>query len=84
MWKGRAIVASAVGGIQDQIEHGVSGWLLTDPTDRVAFATAVARILGDPELARRLGHNARQRAGELYLVVRSLTQYGRLIEWLEG
>jgi len=83
MWKARPVIGSAVGGIQEQIEHGVSGWLLTDPTDPVEFATALSRILGDPELARRLGKNARQRAGELFLVLRSLTQYAGLIEWLE-
>ncbi len=84
MWKARPVIGSAVGGIQDQIEHGVSGLLLTDPTDRVEFATALARILGDPDLARRLGHNARQRAERSYLVVRSLTQYAGLIESLDG
>ncbi len=84
MWKGRPVIGSAVGGIQDQIEHGVSGWLLTEPTEPLAFATALTRILGDPELARRLGRNARRRAGELFLVVRSLTRYAGLIEWLEA
>ena len=41
MWKGKPVVASAVGGIQDQIEHGVSGWLLPDPTDQGALAAAL-------------------------------------------
>jgi trehalose synthase len=84
MWKARPVIGSAVGGIQDQIEHGVSGWLLTDPTDPVEFATALQRILGQPELARRLGHNARERAAERYLVVRSLVQYAGLIESLDA
>ena len=38
---------------------------------------------GVPRIARRLGHNARERAAELYLVVRSLVQYAGLIESLD-
>ena len=38
MWKGRPVVASAIGGIQDQIVDGVHGLLLEDPRDLDAFA----------------------------------------------
>jgi trehalose synthase len=33
MWKARPVLASRVGGIQDQIVHGRSGLLLDDPND---------------------------------------------------
>ena len=45
MWKARPVVASAVGGIVDQIEHERSGLLLPDPRDGVAFGAAVVRLL---------------------------------------
>jgi trehalose synthase len=83
MWKGRPVIASAVGGLQDQIEHGVSGLLLRDPGDAEAFAAALELLLGDPELAARLGRRARERAGQLYLGLRTLTQYGDLIEHID-
>ncbi len=38
MWKKRPVVASAVGGITDQIEDDRSGVLLEDPTDLDRFA----------------------------------------------
>src|SRR5205085_6194873 len=41
MWKGRPVVGSAVGGIQDQIRDGVDGLLVADPHDLVGFADAV-------------------------------------------
>jgi trehalose synthase len=82
MWKERAMVASAVGGIQDQIEHGVSGYLLRDPTDLDGYAAALRLLLGRPNLARRLGQNARRRVGLNYLGLRTLHQYADLIQRL--
>jgi len=83
MWKGRPVVASAVGGIQDQIESGVNGILLKDPSDLDAFAEALADLLGDPERRQRLGAAARERVREEFLGVRHLLQFARLIEALD-
>jgi trehalose synthase len=80
MWKGRPIVASAVGGIQDQIEDGVQGLLVQDPTDLAAFGAAVRRLLEDPALAARLGEQAHQRVLDQFLGLRLLTDYQRLVE----
>ncbi len=82
MWKGRPIVASAVGGISDQIDDGVNGVLLRDAEDLGAFADAVSALLRDPERARKLGEQARVRAGELFLGDRHLDQYGALLQQL--
>lgn len=84
MLKGRAIIASAVGGIQDQIVDGVHGLLLFDPTDSNAFGTALARLLRDRKLARRLGRNARRRAIAKFLGHRQLIQFAELLGSLEG
>lgn len=53
MSAGVPIVASATGGVPDVISEGVNG-LLVPPGDPLALAAAVRRILGAPELARRL------------------------------
>jgi trehalose synthase len=82
MWKGRPIVASAVGGISDQIDDGVNGVLLRDPEDLGTFADAVSALLRDSERARKLGEQARARAGELFLGDRHLDQYGLLLQQL--
>ena len=78
------MVASAVGGIQDQIENGVSGVLLEDPEDTSAFAEALAGVLNDPQRARRLGEAGRDRVREHFLGVRHLLKYARLIEPLDS
>jgi len=61
MGYGRAVVATAVGGLVDAIEDGVSG-LLVPPRDSAALRTAVERLLGDAALRARLGAAARERA----------------------
>jgi glycosyltransferase involved in cell wall biosynthesis len=54
---GVPIVASAIGAMQDVIEHDVSG-LLTPPEDADALGDAIIRLLEDPALAARLGSRA--------------------------
>ncbi len=78
MWKSRPVVASRIGGIQDQIEDGVSGLLLDDPSDRTAFAGAVCGLLNDPQRARAMGDAARARVTAEYLGSRHLAQYVRI------
>ena len=82
MWKARPIVASAVGGIVDQIVSGTHGLLVTDPRDLASFGAAVETLLRDRTEAARLGANARARANAEFLGDRHLEQYGRLLAQL--
>ena len=75
MWKSRPVIASAVGGIQDQIEDGVHGLLLPDPLDLAAFGDALERILGDHDMAEKLGEAAHDRVQTQFLGDRHLIQY---------
>lgn len=82
MWKERPIVASAVGGIVDQIRDGEDGLLLDDPLDLAVFGAAIERLLRDPLEAARLARNARARATAEFLGDRHLQQYGALLAGL--
>jgi trehalose synthase len=82
MWKGRPVIASRVGGIQDQIVDGESGLLLADPSDLDAFGKAVDSVLTDDDLATRIGAGARERVRNRYLGDRHLMQYVDLFEQL--
>ncbi len=65
MWKAKAVVASAVGGIVDQVAPG-TGVLLEDPSDLDAFGAALVLLLGRRAEIARLGQNrAPPRVGEL-------------------
>jgi trehalose synthase len=79
MWKGRPVVASHVGGIQDQIEDGRTGYLV-DPVDLVAFADRVNLLLADVHGAERMGEAAQTRVRDLFLGPRHLGQYVDLLE----
>ncbi|MDX6650676.1 MAG: trehalose synthase [Solirubrobacteraceae bacterium] len=82
MWKARPVVATRIGGIQDQIEDGVSGVLLDDATDLSAYGAAVTGLLQDPARAHAMGEAAQERVRGEFLAVRSLMQYLDLIEKL--
>jgi trehalose synthase len=78
MWKSRPVVASAVGGIVDQVVDGEDGILVDDPHDLAAFGAAVERLLRNPDEAAQLGRNARGRAAAEFLGDRHLAQYASL------
>jgi type III pantothenate kinase len=65
MASGRPVVATAVGGLSDAVEDGVTG-LLVPPRDTAALRTAFERLLGDAPLRAELGASARGRAEETY------------------
>ena len=82
MWKSRPVVASAVGGISDQIVDGTSGVLVADPNDLDAFGRDVTRLVRDPAERRRLGRNARTRVRTHFLPDRHLLDHALLVERL--
>jgi trehalose synthase len=75
MWKARPVVASRIGGIQDQVVDGESGVLLDDPRDLAAFGAAVGELLADPPRAEEMGKRARERVRDRFTSPRSLLDY---------
>lgn len=82
MWKAKPVVASRIGGIQDQIEHGSTGLLLDDPRDTEQFGAAVLSLLAEPERATQIGAAARERVRDRFLGARHLMQYLDLVRRL--
>jgi trehalose synthase len=82
MWKARPVVASRIGGIQDQIVDGVSGSLVGDPGDLAEYGNAVTKLLADPERAERMGIEAMDRVRTEFLGPRHLLQYLSLLSKL--
>jgi trehalose synthase len=84
MWKARPVVATATGGIGDQIEDGVTGMLLQNPLDLKAFASAVGDLLANPERAAAIGEAACESVRANFLEDRHTLQYVELLEQLQA
>ncbi|HET9163018.1 MAG TPA: glycosyltransferase [Solirubrobacterales bacterium] len=82
MWKARPVVATATGGIEDQVEDGVTGILLSNPLDLEAFGAAVGDLLANPEHAQAIGEAARESVRARFLEDRHSRQYVELFERL--
>jgi glycosyltransferase involved in cell wall biosynthesis len=59
------VIASAIGGIRDIVEDGVSG-LLVPPGDAAALAAALERLARAPDLAARVGEAGYRRLRERF------------------
>ena len=70
-------VATAVGGIPEVVESGVSG-LLVPPGDPGALARSVESLIADPALRAGLGAAARRRAAGLFSAEAIVSKYVRL------
>jgi glycosyltransferase involved in cell wall biosynthesis len=68
---GQPVVATAVGGILDVVVEGETGRLVP-PADGEGLAQAMASLLRDASLARRLGKAGQRRVRELFDVRRTV------------
>jgi glycogen(starch) synthase len=73
----RPIVATAVGGLPEVVVDGETG-ILVEPEDSQALAVATARLLEQPETARRMGAAGRRRAQEMFDWERHVAAYDGL------
>ena len=72
LWKGKPVVASAVGGITLQVKDKITG-LLTHGIPGTAFALRM--LLTNPDYAVWLGNNGREHVRRNFLITRQLKDY---------
>jgi len=72
LWKGKPVIAGAVGGIPLQIKHQYSG-ILTYTIDGTAFY--LKQLLNEPTFAKELGINGKNHIKENFLITRHLRDY---------
>jgi trehalose synthase len=80
LWKGKPVIAGAVGGIPLQIAHRLGG-ILTHSIEGTAFW--IKQLLNGPDFARRLGENGREHVRTNFLLTRQLRDYLLLFLFLD-
>jgi trehalose synthase len=79
-YKARPVVASAVGGIVDQIDDGETGLLLRQADDLAHFGGLVRSLLDDPARGDRLGAAAREKVRHEFLPDCEMTRWADMLE----
>jgi len=72
LWKGKPLIAGAVGGIPLQVTHRYSG-ILVHTVEGAAFW--IKQLLSAPDFADRLGKNGREHVRNNFLLTRHMRDY---------
>lgn len=80
LWKGKPTIASAVGGIPNQIIHKLTG-VLVHSVEGCAFQ--IRYLLTHPEFARRIGANGHEHVKENFLMTTNVKRWLLLFRILE-
>jgi trehalose synthase len=72
LWKGRPVVAGAVGGIRLQVIDGVTGFLVHSVE---GTANQIGQLLRDRKLRERLGRNGHNHVKQNFLLTRHVRDY---------
>ena len=76
---GTPIIATAVGGIPEQVQDGITGYL-TPPEDAEAMAARIVQMLEDDELRQRVGMQAAEDAKQRFDIEKMAEEY---LKWYE-
>jgi trehalose synthase len=81
LWKGKPTIASAVGGIPNQIIHKLTG-VLVHSVEGCAYQ--IRYLLTHPDFAKRLGENGREHVKENFLMTTNAKRWLLLFRILNG
>jgi trehalose synthase len=72
MWKEKPVIGGAVGGIPFQIIHGITGFLVHS-VEGAAFR--IRQFLNNPDMAERIGKQAKEYVRNNFLITRQIRDY---------
>lgn len=77
MAEGRAVIASAAGGLSEIVDHGKTGFLVP-PSDAVALGDHLMKLIGDPSMCEAMGAAGHRRLIEHFSMDRCLDAFQSL------
>jgi len=77
----KPVVATAVGGNPEVIQHGKTGYLVP-PGDPQSMAAALLKLLTEPDLRREMGVNGKARVETEFSVNRMVRRYEDLLHYV--
>ena len=81
LWKARPTIGGRAGGIVDQIQDGVTGWLVDSSEEA---AEACLEIMADPVAASQRGRAGKEYVRKHFLMTRLLRDWLALFNRMEG
>ena len=78
MAAGKPIVATEIGGVPEAVQNDTTG-ILVPVGDAQAFAAALVRLAGDPELAARMGQAGRELYRTHFSFERMIDEYADVL-----
>jgi trehalose synthase len=76
MWKGKAVIGGATGGITLQVVYGQTGYTATSVEGTAFYARY---LLNNPAIAAEMGRRARERVRQNFLITRHVEDYLTLV-----
>jgi len=74
MRAGKPVVATGTGGVKDQVQEGVNGFVVA-PDDHLSLADRIESLVRDGDMLKRLGAASRATFEELYTMDRMISRY---------
>lgn len=81
LWKGKPVIASAIGGITLQVIHNFTG-MLVHSVEGAAYQ--IRYLLNNPHVAKRLGEYGKEHVREKFLITRKIRNYLLLLVALDN
>ncbi|HET7233293.1 MAG TPA: glycosyltransferase family 4 protein [Longimicrobium sp.] len=79
----RPVVGSRIGGVEELVDHGVTG-LLVPPRDPATLADAIVHLLADPAIAARMGEAGYRASLERFGAARNVARVLEIYDELLG